>query len=1101
MSGWGYDRGAKRWLPHDGDIDGRPPAQRLRLTQSAVGVGAAPFQILFVAEKPSIAKMLAQALSTCAQRGRYTEEYSMAGATVPVFCVDTIWRQAVPEALAQAPSLSIRITSTVGHMYSAEFPALLRRWKGVDPQQLFDAPVEKLEPNDGKSCIPQHLAAEASRCHAVVLWLDCDREGESICYEVLASVLPHLAFHPLLASGPASSWNRNLQLDLREEEFHNDPRVWRARFSSLHPRDLLKAFGELQKPNPWEARAVDARQEIDLKVGVALTRLITTHLRDSVADLTPSRQDGKGPMISYGPCQTPALGFCVSRWDAIQKFNKESSFTIDAYLASDAGAQGDAGAVRLRWNSEEGRRAPGGAKGAPAAAGGSKGVSAVPPLQHSRQEVEHLIAQVPPDATATVVAAKRSQRRVERPKALNTVGMLKAASRELGMDPHSCMQVAERLYTSGLLTYPRTETSRYPPSMDVVAMVQDHAWHPKWGAWCQHLMQGRMQQASSGQDVGDHPPITPVQCASEEQVGRAAGPNGVRLYELVARHFLATVSPDVLCQHYELHFSIGVGASALSFRLSGNEVVDSGFSEVCWWAASHDPVLFKGNLLSGPALALACSAAPGERHSLAPGGGLSIREEESRPPELLSEADLLDLMDTNGIGTDASMAQHVHNLVLRGYVEVLGVGRRMRPTLLGVALVHGLRQVDGELVKPAIRARIESQVSDIAHRRRPFVEVVGSALEIFKAKYRSVQAGMPKLIEEFEWKRKKWRQWRDHDLSLQRPKGSSKGGSSKGSSSKAGSKGSSTKASFSKGVSKEGGNLGHMNCTGMSGPGRDGADISHVGTDSGHRESWPIWSHPEHPEQQVGLAPELQEPERFGELESVTQGSAEDYVEDWYPRTQAASIASSSLLQSGFENGGSGPTSLKARGGRIGKGLGESSDNRLARADVTGRGFGKVQPAHQLKGLSAAKGSSLLGRGLGATPLSKGRGGSLAFGKGQARLARSSCAQLVSAELSIKAETCKQEECATVVAFSFLVPGPVFQAQTDSMAPSSVTALESCPTSTAAMAKAPAEARALVSTPKSVGRPGGRPPPPRYAAKPYSKAPELQKIKEEDDPS
>merc|ERR1719388_392290 len=66
-------------------------------------------------------------------------------------------------------------------------------------------------------------------------------------------------------------------------------------------------------------------------------------------------------------------------------------------------------------------------------------------------------------------------------------------------------------------------------------------------------------------------------------------------------------------------------------------------------------------------------------------------------------------------------------------------------------------------MKPAVRARIERDVADIASGKRTFSEVVSSALSTFQEKFKLVRDGVPKLIEEFDWKRKKWRQWKDSD--------------------------------------------------------------------------------------------------------------------------------------------------------------------------------------------------------------------------------------------------------------------------------------------------------------------------------------------------
>lgn len=71
-------------------------------------------------------------------------------------------------------------------------------------------------------------------------------------------------------------------------------------------------------------------------------------------------------------------------------------------------------------------------------------------------------------------------------------------------------------------------------------------------------------------------------------------------------------------------------------------------------------------------------------------------------------------MEQNGIGTDASMAQHINNICEREYVTVLGQSRRLIPTELGRALVHSYKAIDNELVVPELRSSIEKSVDCIA---------------------------------------------------------------------------------------------------------------------------------------------------------------------------------------------------------------------------------------------------------------------------------------------------------------------------------------------------------------------------------------------------
>mmetsp|Transcript_9240 Transcript_9240/g.21182 ORF Transcript_9240/g.21182 Transcript_9240/m.21182 type:complete len:859 (-) Transcript_9240:33-2609(-) len=586
--------------------------------------------VLMVAEKPSIADTLAHALS----RSTPTQRAGISPAC-------KVWEY---EGDFYGQKAWFKVTSCAGHVYNIDFPPEFNVWDRTDPLTLYGAKTVKLEANP-KLRMPAHFQKEGKGCSYLVLWLDCDREGENICFEVMQNVVPVLA--------PAKG----------------EQQVWRAKFSSLAPVDLKKAMAELGSPNEDEALSVDARQEMDLKLGCSFTRFQTKYFQGKYGDLDTR-------LISYGPCQTPTLWFCVRRHDEITGFQPESYYTIDVEVSKADRT------LHLEWQ---------------------RGQVFDLPVATTFLQIIQAGA-----APAKVVDISQKEDRTPRPQALNTVAMLKMASTRLGIGPQQAMQQAERLYLGGWMTYPRTETNTYPKNFDLHAAVSSQTNHPHWGQYASDLLRNGLNRAREGVDMGDHPPITPVRAGTEGQVGE-----GWRLYDMICRHFLATVSGDCKFMRTRVKFDI----NGEDFVVTGRKVIDPGFTKIMLSGEMDDVHI--PDFRVGEAV---------------PTKKISVGSHKTRPPPYLSESDLLSLMEKHGIGTDASMATHINNIIERNYVK-LEEGRRLVPTKLGIGLVHGFQLVDNELVIPRVRGNIENSCTLVATGKAHFESVVQHVLRIFREKF------------------------------------------------------------------------------------------------------------------------------------------------------------------------------------------------------------------------------------------------------------------------------------------------------------------------------------------------------------------------------
>lgn len=77
------------------------------------------------------------------------------------------------------------MTSVSGHLLTFEFAGAYRRWMGCPPISLFDAPVSKQCQNEDYEKIKKTLEKEIKKCNALIIWTDCDREGENIGFEII----------------------------------------------------------------------------------------------------------------------------------------------------------------------------------------------------------------------------------------------------------------------------------------------------------------------------------------------------------------------------------------------------------------------------------------------------------------------------------------------------------------------------------------------------------------------------------------------------------------------------------------------------------------------------------------------------------------------------------------------------------------------------------------------------------------------------------------------------------------------------------------------------------------------------------------------------
>ncbi|KEY70272.1 hypothetical protein S7711_04380 [Stachybotrys chartarum IBT 7711] len=621
-------------------------------------------RVLCVAEKPSISKAVAGHLSggslqTHNTRTTYIKNYSFD------FDFGQSWGQC-----------SVTMTCVTGHLTNVEFTDQYKNWSYPPPESLFDAPVVTSVHDDKKS-IAKNIADQAKYAALLVIWTDCDREGEHIGQEIVDA---------------ARSGNRNIQ-------------VKRAKFSNVERAHVLAAARRLVDLDEKQVNAVSTRIELDLRIGYAFTRFMTNSLR-------PLGGPMENMTLSYGSCQFPTLGFVVDRYFRVKNFVPEPFWSIRL--------------MHLR----EGKKA---------------NFTWARNRLFDRMAVVVLFERCLAAKTARVSKVQERPTRKYKPLPLTTVELQKAATRLLRMTGQQAMSIAEGLYNKGFISYPRTETDRFDKGINLRALVQKQTSDQRWGSYAQNLVNGGFQQPREGKhDDKAHPPIHPITHAAPSVLNFDEG----RLYEYVVRRFLACCSEDAQGMATDIEVQYGDEL----FSAHGIIVLERNYLDVFVYENWNDTAEL-------PKFTVGERFEPTEA---------MMTDGKTSPPNYLTEADLIALMDANGIGTDATMAEHIQKIQDREYVATIsrsgpatadedgptedapargGRGRGARggrggrggrgrggasstggrgsgvkvfvPTQLGVALILGFDRMNFEtsLGKPFLRKEMELKMKAICEGR------------------------------------------------------------------------------------------------------------------------------------------------------------------------------------------------------------------------------------------------------------------------------------------------------------------------------------------------------------------------------------------------
>ncbi|KAI4501555.1 hypothetical protein M0802_003432, partial [Mischocyttarus mexicanus] len=164
--------------------------------------------------------------------------------------------------------------------------------------------------------------------------------------------------------------------------------------------------------------------------------------------------------------------------------------------------------------------------------------------------------------------------------------------------------------------------------------------------------------------------------------------NEAKVYEFIVRHFLACLSKNAEGQETIVEINI----AGEKFIANGLQIIAKNYLDIYIYEKWSDKEIHTYQ----------------ERQTFQP-TSIDMVQEETSPPKLLTEADLIALMDKHGIGTDATHAEHIETIKSRQYVGLKN-DKYFMPSKLGIGLVMGYDNMGFSMSKPNLRADLEKDL-------------------------------------------------------------------------------------------------------------------------------------------------------------------------------------------------------------------------------------------------------------------------------------------------------------------------------------------------------------------------------------------------------
>ncbi|GAA9878656.1 type I DNA topoisomerase [Helicobacter pylori] len=453
-------------------------------------------------------------------------------------------------------------------------------------------------------------------------------------------------------------------------------------FHEITQNAILNALKTPRQIDMSKVNAQQARRFLDRIVGFKLSSLISSKIT-------------KG--LSAGRVQSAALKLVIDKEREIKAFKPLTYFTLDAYFEPHLEAQ----LISYKGNKLKAQELVDGKK-----------------AQEIKNELEK--------ESYTISSIIKKSKKSPTPPPFMTSTLQQSASSLLGFSPTKTMSIAQKLYEGvatpqgvmGVITYMRTD------SLNIAKEALEEARNKILKDYGKDYLPPKVKAYSSKNKNAQeaHEAIRPTSIILEPNALKDyLKPEELKLYALIYKRFLASQMQDALFESQ----SVVVACEKGEFKASGRKLLFDGYYKIL---GNDDKDKLLPNLKENDPIKL-------EK--------LESNAHVTEPPARYSEASLIKVLESLGIGRPSTYAPTISLLQNRDYIKV--EKKQISALESAFKVIEILEKHFEEIVDSKFSASLEEKLDNIAQNKADYQQVLKDFYYPFMDK---IEAGKKNIISQ-----------------------------------------------------------------------------------------------------------------------------------------------------------------------------------------------------------------------------------------------------------------------------------------------------------------------------------------------------------------